>query len=393
MKYLSICSGIEAASVAFAPLGWEALAFSEIEPFPRAVLQHHFPDVPLHSDFTSLKSEPWIVDADLLCGGTPCQAFSIAGERKSLADDRGNLSLQFIHLADAIDDLRRDAGRGPAWVLWENVPGVLNTPDNAFGHFLGGLCGHGAAIDATSGGAWPRAGVANGPRRCAAWRVLDAQYFGLAQRRQRVFVLALGGAGRWTCADALLPVTKSSERRPKPRRKEGEDTPGHAPGGIGGVVKGIDCESNGVCDGKPMGTLTNAHKGGSGRVPIIMATGQANAEVVSDGSPSLNCNHEQPIVVYPMQQITSTTCRSNPKLGDPSPTITTGESMLMVSPNAVRRLTPVECERLQGFPDNWTLVPFRGKPAKDGPRYKAIGNSWAVPVARWIGRQMEKQKR
>src|SRR5690606_29727363 len=146
MKYLSICSGIEAASVAFEPLGWRPLAFSEIEAFPRAVLQHHYPDVPLHGDFTTLKDEPWIVDADMLCGGTPCQAFSIAGNRKSLADDRGNLTLQFVLLADAIDHLRSTAGREPAWILWENVPGIFSTNDNAFGAFLGGLVGRTSPI-------------------------------------------------------------------------------------------------------------------------------------------------------------------------------------------------------------------------------------------------------
>jgi DNA (cytosine-5)-methyltransferase 1 len=141
MRYLSVCSGIEAASVAFEPLGWKPLAFSEIEAFPRAVLQHHYPETPCHGDFTVLKDEPWIVDADMLCGGTPCQAFSVAGNRQSLADDRGNLTLQFVLLADAIDNLRSTAGREPAWILWENVPGVFSTKDNAFGAFLGGLCG------------------------------------------------------------------------------------------------------------------------------------------------------------------------------------------------------------------------------------------------------------
>ena len=181
--------------MAFEPLGWRPLAFSEIEAFPRAVLKHHYPDTPCHGDFTVLKDEPWIVDADLLCGGTPCQAFSVAGNRQSLADDRGNLTLQFVLLADAIDHLRSTAGREPAWILWENVPGVLSTNDNAFGAFLGGLVGRTAPIPEPEGG-WTGAGVVDGPTRCAAWRVLDAQHFGLAQRRKRVFVLARGGAGR-----------------------------------------------------------------------------------------------------------------------------------------------------------------------------------------------------
>ena len=158
MKYLSICSGIEAASVAFDSLGWKPLAFSEIEPFPRAVLAHHYPD------FTELKDQEFIVDTDLLCGGTPCQAFSVAGLRQSLADDRGNLTLQFVLLADAIDHLRSNTGREPAWILYENVPGVLSTNDNAFGAFLGGLVGR-TSPDAPRGGhvtpstsAWPSDG-------------------------------------------------------------------------------------------------------------------------------------------------------------------------------------------------------------------------------------------
>lgn len=220
MKFLSVCSGIDAASVAWKPLGWQALAFSEIEPFPRAVLQHHYPEVPLHGDFTKLRDEQFIVDADLLVGGTPCQSFSIAGLRKSLSDDRGNLSLEFVRLANAIDDLRCAAGRKECFVLWENVPGVLSTKDNAFGSFLGGLVGSESPI--VPDGRWSNAGVVAGPRRIAAWRVLDAQYFGVAQRRRRVFVLAHGHSRGWACADALLSVTDSLSGHPAPRREKGK---------------------------------------------------------------------------------------------------------------------------------------------------------------------------
>ena len=243
MRYLSICSGIEAASVAWHPLGWRPLAFSEIEAFPRAVLKHHYPDVPLHGDFTQLRDQPIIVDADLLVGGTPCQAFSIAGLRQSLSDDRGNLSLEFIRLADAIDDLRRDAGREPAYVLWENVPGVFSTGDNAFGAFLGGLVGSDAPI--VPRGRWQDAGVVAGPERVAAWRVLDAQYFGLAQRRKRVFVLARKHPRGWACADALLPIIDSLSGHPAPRRKAGKDvapTLSSRPSGGGGLGTDFDLD-------------------------------------------------------------------------------------------------------------------------------------------------------
>jgi DNA (cytosine-5)-methyltransferase 1 len=141
MRYLSVCSGIEAASVAWGPLGWSPLAFSEVAPFPRSVLQHHYPEVPLYGDFTALRDQPWIADAELLVGGTPCQSFSLAGNRQSLGDARGVLALEFIRLANAIDDFRLLAGKQPARIVWENVPSVLNTDDNAFGCFLAGLCG------------------------------------------------------------------------------------------------------------------------------------------------------------------------------------------------------------------------------------------------------------
>jgi DNA (cytosine-5)-methyltransferase 1 len=201
-RYLSVCSGIEAASVAWHPLGWQPLAFAEIEAFPRAVLEHRWPGVPLHGDFTRLRDEKWIVDADVLVGGTPCQAFSVAGKRASLADDRGNLTLEFVRLADAIDDVRRLEGRDPSVLVWENVPGVLSVADNAFGCFLAALVGEDEPL-VPPGGKWANAGVAVGPERQAAWRILDAQYFGVAQRRRRVFVVASARDG-FDPAEVLL---------------------------------------------------------------------------------------------------------------------------------------------------------------------------------------------
>jgi DNA (cytosine-5)-methyltransferase 1 len=224
ITYGSVCSGIEGASVAWAPLGWRCAFMAETEAFPRAVLKHHYADTPLYSDFTHLRDghREALAEVDVLVGGTPCQGFSVAGLRGSLSDDRSNLCLEFIRLADAIDDLRRAAGREPCWVLWENVPGVFSTDDNAFGAFLGGLVGSDAALDAGPRGRWTDAGVAAGPQRMAAWRVLDAQHFGLAQRRRRVFVLAVGGAGAWRCADALLPLADSLQGHPAPRRQARE---------------------------------------------------------------------------------------------------------------------------------------------------------------------------
>ena len=194
MRFGSVCSGIEAASVAFSPLGWKAAWFSEIEQFPCEVLKHHYPDVPNHGDMTTLPARilSGEVEApDMLCGGTPCQAFSVAGQRKSLDDDRGNLSLVFCEVADAIDHIRLIRGDRASIVFWENVPGVLNTKDNAFGCFLAELVGADFPLSSgADGNKWPTSGYVAGPKRQAAWRVLDAQYFGVPQRRRRVFVVA-----------------------------------------------------------------------------------------------------------------------------------------------------------------------------------------------------------
>ena len=194
MRFGSVCSGIEAASVAWSPLGWEAAWFAEIEPFPSAVLAHRYPDVPNYGDMTTLPERilSGEVEApDILCGGTPCQAFSVAGQRKSLDDDRGNLSLVFTEIVDAIDNARFVQGRGPCVVFWENVPGVLSVKDNAFGCLLAELVGASAPLQSgTNGNKWPSAGYVAGPKRQAAWRTLDAQHFGVPQRRKRVFVVA-----------------------------------------------------------------------------------------------------------------------------------------------------------------------------------------------------------
>jgi DNA (cytosine-5)-methyltransferase 1 len=463
-RFLSVCSGIEAASAAWEPLGWKALAFAEIEPFPRAVLTHHYPDTPLHGDFTLLRDEPFIVDADVLVGGTPCQAFSIAGLRKSLDDDRGNLSLEFVRLANAIDDLRRAAGKRDAFICWENVPGVLSVADNAFGTFLGGLVGSESPI--VPDGGWPSAGLVVGPRRTAAWRVLDAQFFGVPQRRRRVFVLARGHSRGWQCADALLSIGHSLSGHPAPRREAGQrvapclESGANSSGGTrppGTTVDTAEClipstgETSHCLNAGGMGrqdyetetliahTLRgegfDAGEGGTGRgtplVPVafvqnsrdeVRVFGDGNsvgalaaepgakqqcyiaftakdhgADAMEDCSPTLRAgghskSHANAGV---MPAVAFQTSQSGVREVEAHATLDSNNGSRrhngVVQGSAVRRLTPRECERLQGFPDDYTRIPYRNKPASecpDGPRYKALGNSMAVPCMAWIGQRI-----
>ena len=224
IKYGSVCSGIEAASVAWQQFGWEASWFSEIDAFPSAVLNHHWPHVQNLGDMTKIRDRIAFgeVEApDVLVGGTPCQAFSVAGARKSLDDDRGQLTLEYVRLANAIDEKRKE----PCIVVWENVPGVLNTKDNAFGCFLGALAGESGELK-PSGGRWSNAGCVFGPQRAIAWRILDAQYFGVAQRRRRVFVVA--SARKGFNPSKVLFEWEGMRRDIAPSRNAGQEITGSA---------------------------------------------------------------------------------------------------------------------------------------------------------------------
>jgi DNA (cytosine-5)-methyltransferase 1 len=403
MRFGSVCSGIEAASVAFGPLGWHAAWLAEIEPFPCAVLAHHYPQTPNLGDMTLIadRIDSGDIEApDLLCGGCPCQSFSVAGLRKSLSDDRGNLTLEFIRIADAIDRVRRDHGKSPAWVLYENVPGILSTEDNAFGAFLGGLCGGDTPLDAPEDG-WPSAGVVAGPGRVVAWRCLDAQFFGLAQRRKRVFVLALAGAGGWGCADALLPITDSLSGHPAPSREARQEPAigalaGTSPGG--GWRVGADEAAAGHAVAATLDASFGHLQGASGQdvnhgrshlVSMCLNAKGGGGRLDAESEtliPTIGGGFDVAPVAFGWQNSAAQGVSASEHH---SPTLDKSKTPAVGIGSAVRRLTPMECERLQGFPDGFTAVPHRGKPAADGPRYKALGNSWAVPCVRWIGRRID----
>jgi DNA (cytosine-5)-methyltransferase 1 len=423
MRYGSVCSGIEAATVVWYSLGWVPSFFSEIEKFPREVLAHHYPDVPLHGDFTTIKENQY-GSIDLLVGGTPCQSFSVAGLRKGLDDERGNLSLEFIKLA------QRERAR---WVVWENVPGVLSSNGGKdFGSFLGALGEIGYGF---------------------AYRVLDAQYFGVAQRRRRVFVV--GYIGDWRRAAAVLFERESLRGNPAPSREKGQKP---APTVTAGPPFSRTRNDRVECDAyipQVMATInaTDAEKWGSNQWvnegkallhPIALAENTigrkplngGNGDGFTEGGPMYTLNATgvhgvalpfqqiadcltsaygtkwngngsatngslfaaQP-VAYSFDSLASNSMKSsNPHSGcravDLSKTLdtTTPEpsknqgGMAVMQSMAVRRLTPTECERLQGFPDGYTNIKDK---CPDGPRYKALGNSMAVPVMKWIGERIQ----
>ncbi|EAX6829285.1 Dam family site-specific DNA-(adenine-N6)-methyltransferase [Salmonella enterica] len=424
LTYGSVCSGIEAASIAWEPLGMRPAWFSEIEPFPCAVLAERWPEVPNLGDMTKIAASIAVNEVtapDLLVGGTPCQAFSIAGLRRGLADKRGQLTLAYVELVNAIDYSRIRQGLPPAIFCWENVPGVLSSKDNAFGCFLAGLAGEDEPFEPglrpergkkstfwrwdkkarKHYPKWPQSGCVVGRQRKLAWRVIDAEYFGVPQRRHRVFVV--GGAGEGFDPETVL-FEFDSVRRDTPPSREARQ-----------VVAPITANGAGASGADPR----DAQAG----YLIVMAHGQGGAEINTTGNaPTLTCNHEAPIVIHDTLafaennrgevrlqagdgRLTGPLSAGGGKPGQGYPAIVSGM--------AVRRLTPLECERLQGFPDFHTLIPankrntliadelaylrehFPDMPeeeahrlAADGPRYKALGNSMAVPVMRWIGKRI-----
>ena len=412
IKYISVCSGIEAASVAWHDMGWKPVAFSEIEPFPSEVLKTRFPNTPNWGDMTKFNTWP-DANVNLLVGGTPCQSFSVAGLRQGLKDPRGNLMLTFLAIAERYK---------PKWIIWENVPGVLSSNGGKdFGSFLGAL--------GELGYGW-------------AYRVLDAQWFGVAQRRKRVFVV--GCLGDQRAAAEVLFESESVSRNPAPSREKRQATAGSTEEGVG---------SGKWWDGGDTSATLTTRSGGqympdkdnfqAVMQPTIIDRAAFNQGQNAQYEPKIEESETMPSLVARGPHAVAHAFRKSKRaqsaddhetwvddevsntlnnfdVGDTRTTHavvavdtfnqttnehtsqTLGSSATDVNhyravinpPMAIRRLTPVECERLQGFPDNWTQIPWKKKEAKDcpdGPRYKACGNSMAVPVMRWIGHRINKK--
>jgi DNA (cytosine-5)-methyltransferase 1 len=443
MNYLSVCSGIEAATVAWHDLGWNALGYSEIEKFPSEVLKHHYPDVPNLGDMTKYKE--WDFGTNrlgLLVGGTPCQSFSVAGLRKGLEDPRGNLALTYVGILDKFR---------PKWCIWENVPGVLSSNKGRdFGAFLGAL------VELRYG---------------FAYRVLDAQNFGVAQRRRRVFVV--GCSTGWESAAKVLFESESlsgNYSQSRGARKSiattterslayGGSDPECADTVTSKWAKGSGGPSGNECGlfvahkvyethpadsrVKEMGdtcqTVTSRWGTGGGNVPLVQSYGFEPGIVKREGNPSrfseemsptlrAEMGDNQVAVAYSIREdakannFSATPLEVTPALQATRPSVQShhaqtfvahtfkvrggcegggkgylgqDEAAFTISCNqdqqlfhnmAVRRLTPTECERLQGFPDDYTNIKDN---CPDSPRYKALGNSMAVPVMKWIGERIQ----
>ena len=371
MRFISVCSGIEAASVAWEPLGFKAVAFSEIDPFCCSLLSQRFPDVPNYGDMTRYEEWPNETPVDIAIGGTPCQSFSIAGLRGGLQDDRGNLALIYCRILQKYK---------PRWFVWENVPGCLSSFSDEE------ACSQEAFDTASSESEelWQSSdfvSMLSAFRECGyciAGRILDAQYFGVPQRRRRVFIV--GYRGDWRYPAEVLFEPESVQGNTWSRKKTRKSCSATLTKGFGD--RGVDsCQ---IINGNAVvvGTLTKRHD---------------SSPCVDRGSNCVVTAVSSTLTIRIGNTVDSdcTTTLVVSSSGNKSLCLNAGmgrqdletETMIL-SGIGVRKLLPVECERLQGFPDNHTLVEYRGGMASDGPRYSAIGNSMAVPVIRWIGERI-----
>lgn len=425
MRYLSTFSGIEAASVAWHPLGFEPVGFSEIEPFPCAVLRHRFPNVINYGDIT--KYAEWPIQpgsVDILVGGSPCQSFSVAGLRKGLADPRGNLALVFLGLAERLK---------PRWIVWENVPGVLNSNGGRdFGAFLGALSQLGYGF---------------------AYRVLDAQHFGVPQRRRRVFLV--GHLGDWRPAAEVLfesPSLFGHFEKSPPKRETTATDAGSRPAeqGRGTWWDGgqtSQCIDASVWRGQAMpeknrfpvvidraafnqgeNAMYEPHIEQTETMDSLVARGphavayrkSKRAQSNQDDESWVEANVANTLNVFDEGDTRTTHAIVEPLMfkvrtqghytgqnggkkkeggggagaiwSDKPYALTTETDQWLHNDMTVRRLSPKECERLQGFPDDWTKIPWKKKgvdECPDGLRYRACGNSMAVCVMSWIGKRLK----
>lgn len=433
MKYASVCSGVEAPTVAWKDLGWEAVWFSQYDPehnykngpdFPSSVLAHHYSSTPNLGDMTKLRErdEYRKTSFDLLIGGTPCQSFSVAGLRKGLQDERGNLALEFCRILDE---------KKPKWFVWENVPGVLSSNKGKdFECIIKAFTEIGYGV---------------------SWRILDAQYFGVPQRRRRVFVV--GCFGDWRSSAKVLFEQESLLRNPKESSKKKQENPRIIRKSSVITVRTANTKSNGIgishddlsytldqVNGQAvfapkinacLETTSHDYSRADGFTSIIHATqdpcvsnrafalgrnnGQENALFVQNSRDEVRFQNgdgqisgalsaqpgakQQDYVLFEPRSADGVPRSADgvPRIHDSiCPTLNTmqgGQREPCISRGLrVRKLTPVECERLQGFPDNYTKIPYRNKSANDCPdghRYKAMGNSMAVPVIKWLGERIE----
>jgi DNA (cytosine-5)-methyltransferase 1 len=372
MNYLSVCSGIEAATVAWHDMGWKPVGFSEIERFPSQLLAHHYPTVTNFGDMTKFKEWNINESVNLLVGGTPCQSFSVAGLRQGLQDPRGNLMLTYLAMADHYK---------PKWLLWENVPGVLSSNGgNDFSALLQGMaqCGYGVA-----------------------YRILDAQHFGVPQRRRRVFVV--GCLGDWRSAAKVLFESESLLRDITPRREKRESSTSYTKTSFGGYSEGTGTlRASGGDLGGGSETLyipkianclqTTCHEwsraDGFNMITQVYETHPADSRVkeMGDVCQTVTSRWGTGGGNVPLAQSFNVNARPDEMKfeNELSGTLTSSQRSGFIKEMSVRRLTPIECERLQGFPDNYTNTPT----SSDSTRYKALGNSMAVPVMRWIGHRI-----